>query len=101
MKFKGNSWITVGRAGFSDGEVFSTSIAIDTAGVPYVVYQDSGNASKATVMKFIGNRWITVGSGASEKEAACTKIAVGSSGIPYVIYEDYAHSNKATVKNAQ
>ena len=51
MKFNGSNWITVGSVGFSGGEAQYTSIAIDTGGIPYVVYEDSINNWKATVMK--------------------------------------------------
>ena len=46
------TWITVGDAGFSEGMAFETSIAIDKNGTPYVVYQDSKNGDKATVIKY-------------------------------------------------
>lgn len=41
--------LTLGSKGFSTGEVYSTSIAIDSSGTPYVVYGDEGNENKATV----------------------------------------------------
>ena len=62
MKYNGSSWIMVGSPGFSAGEVFFTTIAINTSGTPYVAYQDVGNSNKATVMKFNGSSWVNVGS---------------------------------------
>src|SRR5687767_548361 len=55
-------WAAVGSAGFSAGEADVTSIAIDGSGTPYVVYSDYLNAGKATVMKYNGTSWVTVGS---------------------------------------
>ncbi len=53
MKFDGINWTVVGTPGFSAGVVMYTSIAIDGAGVPYVVYQDYANDKKATVMRYV------------------------------------------------
>ncbi|MDR2711401.1 MAG: hypothetical protein LBB65_08810 [Burkholderiales bacterium] len=48
-----NSWQAVGSAGFSAGDVNYTSLAIAPDGTPYVAYEDGGNGSKATVMRFL------------------------------------------------
>jgi hypothetical protein len=52
MKFDGTNWLNVGNAGFSTGVVTYTSLAFSPTGQPYVVYADSANSKKATVMKF-------------------------------------------------
>ena len=75
-----------------------TSIAIDSSGTPYVVYQDSGHSNKATVMKYNGSSWVNVGSaGFSADGVEYTSIAIDSSGKPYVVYYDWDNSGKATV----
>jgi hypothetical protein len=52
MKFDGTNWIIVGSEDFSVGDVGYTSLAFSPSGEPYVAYEDYGNSSKATVMKF-------------------------------------------------
>jgi hypothetical protein len=62
------------------------------------VYQDYAYGEKATVMKFDGSNWVTVGSnGFSDSAAIYTSIAIDGSGIPYVVYQDIGDSGKATV----
>jgi hypothetical protein len=51
MKYNGESWVTVGSAGFSADDADYTSLVFSD-GTPYVAYRDGGNGDKATVMKF-------------------------------------------------
>jgi hypothetical protein len=55
------NWVTVGNVGFSAGKVGYTSIAIDSNNIPYVAFDGDGPVFKATVMKFNGTNWVTVG----------------------------------------
>jgi hypothetical protein len=88
------SWTDAGISNFSYANY--TSIAIDGSGTPYVVYQDISN--KATVMKYNGSNWVTVGTaGFSAGEARSTSIAIDGSGTPYVVYMDGGNGSKATV----
>jgi uncharacterized repeat protein (TIGR03803 family) len=102
MKWNGATWETVGSAGFSQGAAdfvySSTSIAIDSNDFPYVAYTDGANSSKATVMKWNGATWETVGSaGFSQGETGYTSLVLDSNNLPYVVYIDAANSYKATV----
>ena len=94
-----NIWAVVGIAGFSTGDVYSPSIAINNTDTPYVVYSDDGNSLKATAMKFNGTAWVPVGNanGFSVSYTAFTDIAISSNGILYVVYRDAGNSLKATV----
>ncbi len=93
-------WNTTGVADFSAGGAYNTSIAIDSNNVAYVVYSDSANSNKATVMKYYdsNNSWGAVGSaGFSAGTTDYTSIAIDSNNVPYVVYQDGVNGNKATV----
>ena len=97
IKANAQTWVDVGIPDFS-AEAHYTNIAIDTSGTPYVVYQDAANSYKATVKKYNGSSWVTVGSpGFSAGQANYTTIVVDRSGTPYVAYQDNSNHSKATV----
>jgi len=59
---------------------------------------DYWNSTKATVMKYNGSNWVTVGSaGFSTGQAKFTSLAFDGSGTPYVAYTDYGNGGNATV----
>jgi len=92
------TWQTVGTVGFSAGVATFTSIACSSTGTPYVVYEDAGNGTKATVLKFNGTSWVAVGTaGFSAGQVYYTGIAFNSSDVPYVVYADVASGSRATV----
>jgi uncharacterized protein YjdB len=94
-----NSWAIAGDGGFSPGDAYNTSIAIDGGGTPYVAYRDGTNSDKVTVKKFSGGAWLTVGAECfSAGGAYHLSIAIDSSDVPYVAYQDAGNGNKATVK---
>jgi len=100
MKYNGSNWVTVGSPMFSVGAVAYISIAIDNSGTLYVGYQDLSPSyyEKATVMKYNGSTWVTVGSpGFSAGAASFTKIAIDYTGTPYMVFADNSDSTKATV----
>ncbi len=91
-------WVYVGEPGFSAGGASYPDIALDSSGLPYVVYGDATNSSKARVMRFNGSAWQTVGTGCfSDGAALDTHIVLDSSDRPYVVYQDKSNSDKATV----
>ncbi len=99
MKFNGTSWVNIGNAGFSNGDVVYTDLVISPAGQPYIAYEDNGNGNEATVMKFDGNNWVDIGSGGlSDGIAWFTRLAFGPTGQPYVAYRDVENTSKATVR---
>ena len=96
-KYESGMWKTVGGDEFNWG-VSYLSLALDSADIPYVAFQDMRNDRKASVMKYEGGSWQTVGDTCfSAGEVYDTCIAIDSSDTPYVVYRDYANSEKATV----
>ena len=97
----GPAWNAVGSAGFSAGQADYTSLAFAPDGTPYVAYRDwldLGTNQKATVKKFNGTTWVTVGTaGFSAGQADYTSLAFAPDGTPYLAYTDDGNSGKATV----
>ena len=92
-----NDWEPVGYEGFSTGGTVSyLSMDLDDD-TPYVAFQDGWNADKATVMKWEGTSWESVGNpGFSAGSAEYLSIFVDES-TPYVAYMDGGNGGKATV----
>ena len=90
-------WATIGAPNFANwggGDYIFSAVAPN--GNPYVVYRDGSNYGKATVKKFDGNNWVTVGNaGFSLDMVFCTTMAIDGNNIPYVAYSD--STRKASV----
>jgi hypothetical protein len=102
MKYTGageTGWELVGSPDFSAGGAYNLSLYVYD-GAPYVVYRDTANSYKATVMKYTGEGatgWQSVGSiGFSAGDVYAPSLYVYE-GTPYVAYQDGGNSNKATV----
>ncbi len=89
------SWNLVGTEGFTGG-IIMLSMAINAGGTPYVAFEDMATGNKATVMKYNGSSWVTVGgagfSAGSITMLSTRSIAIDGSGTPYVVYSDNATS---------
>ncbi len=92
------SWNVIGSAGFTSGAAGWTSIAIDKAGTPYVLYRDEVNWRRSTVMKYDGSAWVAVGGAFSTGGTFWNSIVIDSAGKPYVTYQDSAYGNGIVVK---
>lgn len=98
MKFAENRWAYVGDTIFSEGQVKSTTIDFDKAGVPYVAYSDWSNGKKATVMKYNGTSWIPVGPvGFTQSCATWISLAIDNNNVPYIAYRDLFNQYRASV----
>ena len=89
----------VGTPHFSTGIAAYTAFDIGSNGVPYVVYPDTGNTSKAVVQKFDGSDWVKVGADISDGAiGGYPFISIDPNNVPYVSYADTTHGNKITVR---
>ncbi|HKP97969.1 MAG TPA: Ig-like domain-containing protein [Fibrobacteria bacterium] len=96
----GTAWEYVGKAGFSTGEARYTSLALSSAGVPYVAFRDGDNGDKATVMRLntAGTAWEYVGNpGFSMDMVYFTSLALNNTGVPYIAFQDGSNYQEATV----
>jgi len=98
MKYNGTNWVSIGNTYCSILAANYTSIAMDTSGKPFVVFEDYNKNQEATVAHLNGNFWSTLGTeGFSAGEAWFTSIAIDRSNTPYVVYLDSQNNYKATV----
>jgi Secretion system C-terminal sorting domain len=81
------------------GEAEFISLAISKSGEPYVSFENDDDNARATVMKFDGTNWVSVGPvGFSGGGVCCTSLAFDpSDGAPCVAYQDGNHSWKSSV----
>ena len=92
-------WKNVGAAHFSAGHITDPAMTVDNNGIPYVVFADSSNGNKATVMKYNGTSWMLVGTGGiSAGGATACSIKFDRLNNIYVTYADVAQGSRITVK---
>ena len=90
------AWSDVGAPGHSADEAHYTDIAVDTAGVPYVVYADRSTTppDRASVLRFVNGHWQYVGApGVSAAKADYPSIAVDPSGRAVIAFSDRSHDD--------
>jgi len=83
-------------AAFGGNNSQYTSIAIDSANVPYVAFSDGDNNNTPTVYKLVSGTWTLVGL-AFGNNSQYTSIAIDSANVPYVAFSDGDNDNKSTV----
>jgi hypothetical protein len=94
-------WSVVGTSGFSEEDAVHTYLELDNDGVPYIIYKDTANDNKATVMKYNNSTssWQRVGIiGFSDGAVLNPTIAFDSNNTLYAAYRDGGNGNGATVK---
>jgi hypothetical protein len=100
MHYNGTSWEFTGSSLFSAGNAYHTSLALNSGGTPYIVYQDAAYNNHGTAMKFDGSGWVNVGNpGFTSSFARNPVISISPSDIPYVAFGSIFGGNlgKATV----
>jgi hypothetical protein len=91
-----NGWQPVGPAGFSNGFVLGTRLAIDN-GIPYVAYLDFGD-NAVHVKKFTGAAWQDVGTNSPSGGLQVTVQSLQfSNHIPFIVFADA--TGAGTVRN--
>jgi hypothetical protein len=84
-EYTGSAWVTIGNPGFG-GSAAYTSIALDSAGKPYVAFE---GVNFSYLMEYNGTNWVTVGGGAfSTGGGIFPSVAIDSSNNPYVAFGD-------------
>ena len=85
-KFDGTNWVAVGAPFIPEG-AGPISLAIDTAGQPWVAISDGSANNKLSVLKFNGSQWVYVGSpGLTSMQVDAVIIAFSPTGEPWVSY---------------
>ncbi len=100
--FKNGQWSSVGNKFFSDAHVYQASIALDTSGTPFVLFQDYTNYQQGTVMQPNPNNdgtWQTVG---NRGFATCNffgqnALAITGNNSKYIIFADRTKNGRVTV----
>ena len=91
MKLENNHWTYVGQPGFA-GNFYDNVGAVGMSfsnDTPYVYFRDDEYDGKASVLKFDGANWVSVGPrGFSDSAIAFGNIVV-SEGVPFVVFRDY------------
>jgi hypothetical protein len=94
-KFINNTWVSVG-SNLNVGYSYNSTIDFDAMNIPYVVYRNS--TGKATVKRFDGVNWLTVGNAEFTPGAASfTSIKIGPDNFPYVAFRDADQNYSASV----
>ncbi len=103
LNLKAQTWNSLGPNDITNQTSFSGGNAQDikilmSGSTPYVVYRDVNNNDKATVKKYDGSNWITVGS-AGFSTGSINYIDIAFNGtLPYVVYGDNDNGGKVTVQ---
>lgn len=97
-EYTAGAWTTLGSPAFTSsvGAFNIYSFAVDN-GTPYVAFEDTNQSDKATVMKFNGSSWVTLGSaGMTPDPVGAVSLAVYNN-TPYLAYEDTSFENEGSV----
>ena len=102
FRYNGSSWELSGSRAFSADQAANLVLAIDNNNTPYVAYQDYQfdgiNGKKATVKKFNGSDWETVGPpGCTPNMASYIDLAFDSQNRPYLAFKDWGNAGEANV----
>jgi hypothetical protein len=104
MKYNGSSWEYVGAVDFAHGgsDYGRVTLVFNPVSYePYISFEDGNYAGKATVMKYNGNSWETVGQAGFTPAAGHDVISLAfhpATNEPYVMYRDGSQGYKGYIK---
>ncbi|MBW7913896.1 MAG: T9SS type A sorting domain-containing protein, partial [Taibaiella sp.] len=96
-KFDGSNWVQVGSIIKDVSTGTEMDIDLSTTGVPYVIYSDENQSYRATVLRFNGTQWDTVGIPGFSVRAGTVEIKLDRNNVPYAACYDYSASLKVYV----
>jgi uncharacterized repeat protein (TIGR01451 family) len=86
MKYTSGSWKQIGLNASPKATGYC-SLAVDSAGTPFLAYEDGAASDAATVVKYNGSAWVPVNKpGLSEWQSTYTSLAVDPYGSLYLGY---------------
>jgi hypothetical protein len=91
MKYSAAAWNLVGGAGFAVGTAAPASLAFSPDGTPHLSFVDAVS-NYATVMRFNGTGWSTLGTPVFSADTMATSLAFAPDGSPWVAYVDASTS---------
>jgi hypothetical protein len=97
LMLSGDTWQTVGQAGFTSTPIDSITIEMAPDGTPYVTCLVNSGGNKGTVMRFTDGVWQTVGQPGIRRGAFNPSLTISGDGTPYLAYSDSVNHYKATV----
>ena len=105
LRYDGSAWAPLGpAAGFSTEGALYTTLVFAPDGALYAAYKELAVFTatpiddRATVMKYNGTAWSSVGPmGFTAGEVEDLRLAIGLDGVLYVAFRDYAHGQRGSV----
>ena len=94
LKLSGSKWEAVGDEPFSKNTADFASLRVN-AGVPYVIFSDTGGTKKAVVKKMENGKWTVVGNGGISQGEVCATSICFDGATPYAAFVDKGNSGNA------
>lgn len=101
QSFSGGNWQELSLAGIADNSL-SPSIAFDNTGNLYMAYGDGSQQWRASVARFNGSSWVTLGGvGISGEQSFYHSLGISPTNEPYFCYIDGNRNSDLTVRVLQ
>jgi hypothetical protein len=91
-------WSSIGAENFTAGSAKFLSLAVTSAGHPYIAFSDGASSNATTVMHYDGTQWAVVGTSAiSSGAASFHSLVLNSAGQPVVAFSDAGNGGKTRI----